>query len=41
MGIKKFKPTSPGRTFYTVLDSTEITKEEPEPSLVVPLKKHA
>ncbi|MCX7796057.1 MAG: 50S ribosomal protein L2 [bacterium] len=41
MGIKKFKPTSPGRRFYTVLDSTEITKEEPEPSLVVPLKKHA
>ncbi|MBC7319358.1 50S ribosomal protein L2 [bacterium] len=41
MGIKKFKPTSPGRRFYTVLDFTEITKEEPEPSLVVPLKKHA
>ncbi len=41
MGIKKFKPTSPGRRFYTVIDFTEITKEEPEPSLVVPLKKHA
>jgi len=41
MGIKKFKPTSPGRRFYTVLDFSEITKEEPEPSLVVPLKKNA
>lgn len=41
MGIKKFKPTSPGRRFYTVIDFTEITKEEPESSLVVPLKKHA
>ncbi|MGC8972127.1 MAG: 50S ribosomal protein L2 [bacterium] len=41
MGIKTFKPTSPGRRFYTVLDFSEITKEEPEPSLVVPLKKNA
>jgi len=41
MGIKTFKPTSPGRRFYTVSDFSEITKEEPEPSLVVPLKKNA
>lgn len=41
MGIKTFKPTSPGRRFYTVADFSEITKEEPEPSLVVPLKKNA
>lgn len=41
MGIKIFKPTSPGRRFYTTYDFSEITKEEPESSLVVPLKKKA
>ncbi|MBO8136882.1 MAG: 50S ribosomal protein L2 [Desulfotomaculum sp.] len=41
MAIKKFKPTSPGRRFVTVSDFAEITKTEPEKSLLVPLKKHA
>lgn len=39
MAIKKFKPTSPGRRFVTVSDFEEITKSEPEKSLVEPLKK--
>jgi large subunit ribosomal protein L2 len=34
MGIKSFKPTSPGRRFYTVSDFSEITKSEPERSLL-------
>ncbi|MCL0049603.1 50S ribosomal protein L2, partial [Peptococcaceae bacterium] len=37
----KFKPTSPGRRFVTVSDFSDITKTEPEKSLVVPLKKNA
>lgn len=41
MGIKTFKPTSPGRRFYTTYDFSEITKEEPEASLVISLKKKA
>lgn len=36
MAIKKFKPTSPGRRFVTVSDFAEITKKEPEKSLVEP-----
>lgn len=39
MGIKKVKPTSPGRRFQTYLSFEEITKTEPEKSLVEPLKK--
>jgi large subunit ribosomal protein L2 len=39
MPIKKFKPTSPGRRFMTVSDFAEITKAEPEKSLVEPVKK--
>jgi len=34
MGTKSFKPTSPARRFYTVSDFAEITKSEPERSLV-------
>ncbi len=41
MGIKKVKPTSPGRRFMTVSDFSEMTKKEPEKSLVEPLKKRA
>jgi large subunit ribosomal protein L2 len=41
MGIKTFKPTSPGRRFFTVDDFSQITKEEPEPSLTTVLKKDA
>lgn len=41
MGIKVFKPTSPGRRFFTADDFSEITKDKPEPSLTVVLKKDA
>ena len=41
MAIKKFKPTSPARRFMTVSDFAEITKTEPERSLIVSLKKNA
>jgi len=41
MGIKKLKPTSPGRRFMTVDDFSDITKTEPEKSLVEPLVKKA
>ncbi len=41
MGIKKFKPTSPGVRQMTVSTFEEITKKEPEKSLLVPLKKHS
>jgi large subunit ribosomal protein L2 len=36
---KKFKPTSPGRRFMTVSDFAEVTKSDPEKSLVEPAKK--
>lgn len=39
MGVKRFKPFTPSRRFMTVLDFSEITKKEPEKSLLVPLKK--
>lgn len=39
MGIKSYKPTSAGRRFQTVLDFAEITRREPEKSLLLPLKK--
>ena len=35
MGIRKRKPTSPGRRFQTSSDFNEITKETPEKSLLV------
>src|SRR5579884_2976964 len=41
MGIKKFKPTTPGRRFMTVSTFEEITKTEPERSLLLPLPKRA
>ena len=34
MGIKSFKPTSPGRRFYSVSDFAEVTKSTPEKSLL-------
>jgi large subunit ribosomal protein L2 len=34
MGIKTFKPTSAARRFYSVSDFAEITKSEPEKSLL-------
>ena len=39
MGVKKFKPVTPGRRFMTVPTFEEITKTEPEPTLVMPLRK--
>lgn len=41
MGIKKYKPTSPGRRFTAVSDFNEITKTEPEKSLLVPINYKA
>jgi large subunit ribosomal protein L2 len=41
MGIKKFKPVTPGRRFMTVSTFEEITKKEPERSLLAPLPKRA
>ncbi len=37
MGIKTYKPTSPGRRFMQVSTFEEITKREPEKSLLEPL----
>ena len=39
MGIKKWKPTSPGRRFMQTSTYEEITKDEPEKSLTVGLRK--
>lgn len=39
MAIKKYSPTSPARRFMTVSTFEEITKKEPEKSLLRPLKK--
>ena len=41
MAIRKFKPTSPARRFMTVSDFAEITKFEPERSLLASKKKNA
>ena len=38
MGIKKYQPTSPARRFQTVATFEEITRSEPERSLLRPLK---
>ena len=39
MGIKHYKPTSPGRRDGSVLDRAELTRQTPEKSLLRPLKK--
>lgn len=41
MGIKKFKPTTPGRRGMTVSTFEEITTKSPYKPLTVKLKKHA
>jgi len=41
VATKSFKPTSPGRRFVTVSDFKDITRSEPEKSLLEPLKKSA
>jgi len=40
MGLKKYKPTSPGRRFQSVSDFSDITATTPEKSLLEPLHKH-
>jgi large subunit ribosomal protein L2 len=40
MGLKKYKPTSPGRRFQTVSDFAEITTTTPEKSLLEPLPRN-
>jgi large subunit ribosomal protein L2 len=37
MGIRKYKPTTPGRRGASVADFVEITRDQPEKSLVRPL----
>src|SRR5487761_1288113 len=37
MGIRKYKPTTPGRRGASGADFAEITRDEPEKSLVRPL----
>src|SRR4026209_2959924 len=37
MGIRKYKPTTPGRRGASVADFVEVTRSEPEKSLVRPL----
>lgn len=39
MGVKKLKPTSPGRRFQTVSDFESITKSKPEKSLLTKQKR--
>jgi large subunit ribosomal protein L2 len=39
MPIRSYKPTSPGRRQMTVLTYEEITRTEPERSLLAPLRK--
>lgn len=39
MGIRKFRPMTPGTRFRTVSDFAEITRSEPEKSLIAPLNK--
>lgn len=41
MGVKQYRPTSPGRRFQTVSDFAEITTNKPCKKLLEPLKKKA
>jgi large subunit ribosomal protein L2 len=41
MGIRVYKPTSPGRRGMSVLTFDDLTKKRPERSLVVPLPRRA
>ena len=41
MSVKTFKPITPGRRHMTVPSFEEITKSQPEKSLIVTKKKHA
>jgi large subunit ribosomal protein L2 len=39
MGIRQFRPMTPGTRFRSVSDFAEVTRAEPEKSLIEPLKK--
>jgi large subunit ribosomal protein L2 len=39
MGVKEYKPTSPGRRFMSAVTFEEVTEKKPEKSLVTSLKK--
>ena len=41
MGIKKYKPTSPGLRGMTTLTNEDITRKTPEKKLLRPLKKNS
>lgn len=41
MGVKKYKPTSPGRRGMSSSDFSDVTKSTPEKSLLTPLNKRA
>jgi large subunit ribosomal protein L2 len=41
MAVKKYKPTSAGRRFITTADFSEISKKDPEKSLLEVKKKHS
>jgi len=41
MPVKKYKPTSAGRRFMSVSSFEEVTRSEPEKSLVEHIKKHS
>ena len=39
MGLKEYKPTSPGRRDTVADDYKDLTRSKPEKSLLAPLKK--
>ncbi len=41
MPIKRFRPTSPGKRFATVMDFSDLSKKRPESSLIEVKKKHS
>ncbi len=41
MPVKKYKPTSAGKRFMTTMDFSELSKVEPEKSLIEVRKKHS
>jgi large subunit ribosomal protein L2 len=41
MPVKKYRPTSPGRRFVTTMDFSDLSKVEPEKSLLEVRKKHS
>lgn len=39
MAIKRYKPITPGRRYMTIVDRSDLSKVEPEKSLLTPLRK--